>query len=101
MSKRDLAESQKGRGSLFRSLAPGFVGQYEEKVKTNAKKRQIQRQIPCLWKKNEDEDEAEETDAAIEEERGSVAQGVLHGTNYGQELNLFSEEMLNESIEQQ
>ena len=101
MSKRDLAESQKGRGSFFGSLAPGFVRQYEEKVKTNAKKRQIQRQIPGLWKKNEDEDEAEETDAVIEEEGGSVAQRVLYVTDYDQELNLFSEQMLNESIEQQ
>ena len=86
MSKRDLAESQKGGGSFFRSLAPGFGGRYEEKVKTNAKKRQIQRQIPGLWKENEDEDEAEETDAAIEEEGGSVAQRVLYGINNGSEL---------------
>ena len=86
MSKRDLAESQKGGGSFFRSLAPGFGGRYEEKVKRNAKKRQIQRQIPGLWKENEDEDEAEETDGAIEEERGSVAQRVLYGINNGQEL---------------
>ena len=77
MSKRDLAESQKGGGSFFRSLAPGFGGRYEEKVKTNAKKRQIQRQIPGLWKKNEDEDEAEETNSAVQKEGGGVAEGVL------------------------
>ena len=35
LSKRDLAESQKGRGSFFRSLASGFGQGDEDGVKTN------------------------------------------------------------------
>ena len=38
MSKRDLAESQKGGGSFLRSLAPGFGEGDVDGVKTNTKK---------------------------------------------------------------
>ena len=32
---------------------------------------------PGLWKEDEDEDEAEETNSAVQKEGGSVAEGVL------------------------
>ena len=37
MSKRDLAESQKGGGSFFRSLAPGFGEEDEDEDGDNYK----------------------------------------------------------------